>query len=280
MTAASEVTTTTTKILCPDGLSLTLDLYRPAGGRAPLTLLCHGFKGFRLWGMFPHLAQRLAADGRAVALLDVSHNGTSGGEDFDRLDLFAEQTVSRHTDDLLLVLETLWADRDALGLDLDQGAAVVGHSLGGGVALLAAAQEPRLSRVATLNGVSHFLRVPAVALEQLARDDQIIIRNGRTGQDMPLKRPWFDDVDVLDLKACCESLDIPTLILHGDGDTVVPPDEALALESWLAGSRRVPIVDGDHTMGARHPWAGWSEPLLQACAELADWLPRRASSDS
>lgn len=278
-TESTELTTTTRQISCPDGLTLTVDVLRAAGGPLPLTLLCHGFKGFRLWGMFPPLARRLAEGGRAVALFDLSHNGTSGGEDFDRLDLFEVQTVSRHAEDLLLVLETLCADAEDLGLDVAQGVSVVGHSMGGGVALLAAARDPRLTRVALINGVSHFLRVSDEALEQLDRDGRIIIPNARTGQDMPLARPWFDDVERLDVSACAQSLDIPALILHGEDDTVVPPAEALALEGWLAGSRRVAIAGGDHTMGARHPWEGWSEPLLRVCAELQDWLPRRAPGD-
>ncbi|MFT7465586.1 MAG: pimeloyl-ACP methyl ester carboxylesterase [Pseudohongiellaceae bacterium] len=276
MTALSEVTQSTRQISCPDGLTMTVDLVQPAGGPAPLTLLCHGFKGFRQWGMFPHLAERLAAGGRAVALFDLSHNGTSGGVVFDRLDLFETQTVSRHRDDLLLVLETLWGEQEALDLDVDQGVSVVGHSLGGGVALLAAARDARITKVVSLNGVSHFQRVPEVALEELERNDRIIIRNGRTGQDMPLGRPWFDNVAEVDLQACCQSLQLPVLILAGDDDLVVPPREAVALEGWLAQGQRVALANGDHTLGARHPWVGWSEPLQAACTEMQSWLPSRS----
>jgi pimeloyl-ACP methyl ester carboxylesterase len=271
-----DVTTTTRKLTCPDGLGMTVDLHCPADGPAPLTLLCHGFKGFRLWGLFPHLARQLAMGGRAVALFDLSHNGTSGGEDFDRLDLFETQTVSRHVEDMLTVLDALWSDADEV--DRDMGAAVVGHSLGGGVALLAAARDKRLGRVCALNGVSHFRRLPPEALELLERNGRIVIPNARTGQDMPLGRPWFDDVEQLDLTASCQSLDIPTLILHGQEDSTVPPDEALALEGWLAGSTRVEIPAGDHTLGARHPWQGWTDPLHAAARALDEWLPCRATA--
>jgi len=267
-----DVTTTTRKLTCSDGLTLSLDLFCPADGPAPLTLLCHGFKGFRKWGLFPHLAQRLAAGGRVVALFDLSHNGTSGGEDFDRLDLFKAQTVSRHVDDMLTVLDVLWTGDDVF--DRDIGANVVGHSLGGGIAMLAAARDQRLARVCTLNGVSHFQRVPAEALQMLERDGYIVIPNARTGQDMPIGRSWFDDVEQYDLAATCHSLDKPALIVHGQEDTTVPPEEALALESWLAGSSRVEIPAGDHTLGARHPWQGWTDPLTSAAEVIDAWLPR------
>ena len=99
----------TTRVACDDGLSMAVDVYHPTVTPTeellPTTVLCHGFKGFRMWGMFPHLARRLAKTGRAVVLFDFSHNGTDTvPEEFTRLDLFEKQTISRHVEDLVMVL--------------------------------------------------------------------------------------------------------------------------------------------------------------------------------
>ena len=265
---------------CADGLPLGLDLWLPAeaAGPLPLVLLCHGFKGFRRWGMFPHIAESLAAGGRAVALFDLTHNGTAPGseQDFTRLDLFERQTLSRHVADLLFVLESLrephWSDEHALLTDAPW---LVGHSLGGGVAILAAAAEPSVAGVVTLNGVSHVQRIPAAARAQLAERGHVIIPNARTGQDMPLGTPWFEDADRTDLAAAARSLACPALVLAGSADSVVPPDEARALGAWIPRARLEFVTGADHTFCARHPWQGLPPELARALALLDQQLPAR-----
>lgn len=260
---------------CADGAVITYDLHRPDGeGPWPLVLLCHGFKGFRRWGLFPHLAARLAEGGRLVANLDLSHNGTSGGEDFDRLDLFERQTPGRHVADLLALLEALAGEPDR---ERSAGVSLVGHSLGGGVALLAAARDQRVDHVATLNGVSHFDRLPAEAVAAMERDGRCLIPNARTGQDMPLGRGYLDQARAIDLVAACDDVSVPVLLLCGEEDMVVPPGEGADLHSWLPVSRQLLVPGGDHTLGARHPWQGWTPALEEALAALDEFLPRRGA---
>ena len=146
---------TTTRVECPDGLSMGVDVYAPEGVSDPLpvTVVCHGFKGFKDWGMFPPLCERLAASGRALVTFDYSHNGVgeTPGE-FSRLDLFEAQTVSRHVDDLGLVFDHLDAGTlPAAGpLQKHKHYNVLGHSLGGAVAILRAADDGRVVQVSTL----------------------------------------------------------------------------------------------------------------------------------
>jgi pimeloyl-ACP methyl ester carboxylesterase len=246
---------------------------------APVVLLVHGFKGFRRWGMFPHLAERLAQCGRVVVLPDLSHNGTEPGheEDFTRLDLFERQTLSAHLADLAAVLDA----HDAGELDglppreADQrDVHVVGHSLGGGLALLLAAADGRVASVAGLNSVGHFARIGPEGLAQLEREGRVDIPNARTGQLMHLGRPWFEDIARHDLRAACEGLTVPTLIVVGEADTSVPPDEGRQLARWIPGAQLVEVPGADHTFGAKHPWRGWTEPLRAACDALDAHLPR------
>ena len=263
---------TTLALSCDDGLPIGLDLYRPSGrGELPLVLLCHGFKGFRRWGMFPHLAERLAAGGRCVALLDLSHNGTAPGDEteFVRLDLFESQTPGRHVDDLRAVIAYLSTSTARAEYGLTEGAPfVVGHSMGGGLGvLLAAAGEP-LAGLATLNGIGHFLRLSAEAEDELRRTGQVVVPNARTGQDMPLGQAWFDQARAIDEDSITERVACPVLVVQGDQDIVVTPAEGHDLAARLPGARLHTVTGGGHTFGAQHPWTGWTDEL----ADVADAL--------
>lgn len=266
-------------ITCPDGLPLGLDLYRPDGGRGdlPLTVLCHGFKGFRRWGMFPPLAERLAAGGRAVALVDLSHNGTAPGseEDFTRLDLFEAQTPTRHVADLRLVMHEL--SRREARTELGLAAAppsLVGHSMGGGVAVVLAGGDVELAALATLNGISHFLRVTDGQLQEMETTGRVVFENGRTGQRMPLGRAWFDEGGAFDMGALGRAITCPSLVIQGEADPVVTPDEGASLAAWIPGATLLSVPGADHTFGGRHPWAGWTPELERVSTALDDHLPR------
>jgi pimeloyl-ACP methyl ester carboxylesterase len=275
MTASVRKSSTTLR--CADGLPIALDLFVPENvpRKPPVTVLCHGFKGFKDWGLFPPLAERLAAGGRAVALFDFSHNGV--GErpgEFDRLDLFGKQTVSRHVQDLGTVLDALDAEPGrAAGLPCDRKASVVGHSLGGAVAILRAAEDGRVVSVATLNGVSHLQRLGPAEAERARREGRVLVHNARTGQDMPLERAWFDDADRHDLETAATQVFVPALVLQAARDESVSPDEGAALAGWIAGSRLVTVPEADHVFGARHPFAGWTPALERVAKELDAFLP-------
>lgn len=265
------------RLTCPDGLEMALDVYRPAapGGELPGVVICHGFKGFRTWGMFPHLARRLAATGRAVALFDFSHNGV-GEEDgeFTRLDLFEKQTVRRHLADLGTVLDHLTDDAFHERFGTEPGRVwAVGHSMGGGVAMMRASDDLRIAGLACLNAVSHFDRVPAEMLGELDTVGHVTIPNARTGQQMPLGRAWFDDIASIDLAAVADEVAVPTLLLQGSEDTTVIPDEGEKLADWIPGNVYFEVPGGDHTFGAKHPWAGWTPALEFVVEQLDAFVP-------
>ncbi len=266
------------RVACPDGLLMGLDLWLPDDEKRPLpvTVVCHGFKGFKDWGMFPPLCQRLAASGRAMAAFDFSHNGVGDqpGE-FTRLDLFKAQTLSRHVQDLRTVLDFLDGSEFAQACNLQRNRHfnVVGHSMGGAVAVLAAADDARIVQVGTLNGLGVLDRFSAADLDELERTGQVLIRNQRTGQDMPLGRAWLQDVRALDLEAAATQVFVPALVIAGVADERVPSSEARQLNGWIAGSRLVTVPGADHVFNCRHPFAGWTPALDVVARELDAFLP-------
>jgi len=267
-----------TRVPCPDGLSLGLDLYRPVEAAAPLpvTVLCHGFKGFKDWGCWPPLAERLAATGRALAVFDFSHNGV--GErpgEIERLDLFARQTVSRHVADLgtlLDFLDTSGFAREA-GLQCARRFNVVGHSLGGSVVLLRAADDGRITQVTTLNGCAHLERFGAAEVERARATGRLVVHNARTGQDLPLELGWLDDARRHDLEGAATQIFVPALVVQSGADESVPEAEGRQIAAWIPGSRLVTVPGADHVFGARHPFAGWTPALELVARELDAFLP-------
>ena len=263
---------------CADGLAMGLHLYVPDGERAalPVAVVCHGFKGFKDWGFFPPLCERLAARGRALAIFDFSHNGVGArpGE-FDRLDLFARQTISRHVQDLGTVLDFLEGGDIAREANLQRARHfnVVGHSLGGAVALLRAAEDARITQVTTLNGVADLQRFTPEQIAEGRRTGKLAVKNQRTGQDMPLDVGWLDDAARHDLEGAATQIFVPALVVQGEADPGVTPAEGRQLNSWIPGSRLVMVPGADHVFGAKHPFAGWTPALKRVATELDAFLP-------
>jgi pimeloyl-ACP methyl ester carboxylesterase len=266
------------RVKCPDGLTMGLDVFLPEGESRPLpvAVVCHGFKGFKDWGFFPPLAERLAARGRALAVFDFSHNGIGDrpGE-FDRLDLFARQTLSRHVQDLGAVLDFLdGADitREA-NLQRARHFNVVGHSYGGAVAVLRAADDARITQVTTLNGVAELQRFSPEQVAEGRRTGKIAVKNQRTGQDMPVDVGFLDDAARHDLEGAATQIFVPALLIQGEADPGVTPAEGRQLNEWIPGSRLVLVPGADHVFGAKHPFAGWTPALEQVARELDAFLP-------
>jgi dienelactone hydrolase len=109
------------------------------GGRRPLIVVCHGFLGYKRWGFFPYLSDRLAAAGFDVLTMSFSLNGVDEATGLlDRPEAFARNTVSAEIADLAGVLAYIGSGaltRDGIG---GGPLGLFGHSRGGAVALLAA----------------------------------------------------------------------------------------------------------------------------------------------
>ena len=136
----------------PAGRSLDgfVDLPRRAGER-PTVVICHGFKGFMEWGVLPPPGGAAGPSrGFTAVRFNFSGSGLRPGEDrVSDLDAFRGATFTRDQEDLDAVLEAVGrevapgrVDRRRLGL--------VGHSRGGGAAILAAGRPPWRERVGAL----------------------------------------------------------------------------------------------------------------------------------
>lgn len=232
-------------------------------------VVVHGFKGFKDWGFFPYVCDGLAASGHAVVSFNLSHNGV--GEDlleFTELERFGANTLSLELDDVLYMV-----DQTLTGAVLPtrpRRVGVLGHSRGGGQAVLAAAADDRIQAIATWAAVSDFDRWSDEAKAEWRADGRIWIMNSRTGQQMPLDVGLLEDFEAhrgrLDIKASAAAMDVPWLIVHGRNDETVSVEEGRTL-ARAARQGRLVLVDGaGHTFETRHPFSG-STPQLEAALD-------------
>ena len=250
-------------------------------GPRPVVVICHGFKGFMEWGFFPYLAELLAERGFATVRFNLTGAGMRPGDDrVTDLEAFRENTFSRELAETLAVLAALeeiapgHVDPSRLGL--------LGHSRGGGTALLAAAHpawRERIAALVTWAAVSTFDRAGAAEKEQWRRRGELTVVNTRTGQELPLGLTLLEDYEAhradLDLLAAAGRRSAPWLIVHGEEDESVPVAEARPLHAAAAPPRDLLLVPGaGHTFGAKHPFAGPTPYLIEAINATQTWFRR------
>ena len=253
----------------PHGDVIRLDIRRPAHGESRSAILvAHGFKGFKDWGFFPYLCERLAQDGHLVVSFNFSLNGT--GPDlleFTDLDAFGRNTLSRELDDLHWMADRMLAGEWSNGT-APESVGLLGHSRGGGTGLIAAAEHQGISALVTWAAVATFQRWSEQQVADWKKRGVTWIANARTGQEMPLYRTLWEDLSDngarLDVLAAAARVRVPWLIVHGSEDATVPVAEARRLhEAGSASSLR--IVDGSgHTFEAVHPPRGPTPGLIAA----------------
>ena len=261
-----------------------IDVDVRAAGRdmpRPAVVIAHGFKGFKDWGMFPPLADRLARAGFVAVSFNMSGSGVDRAGNFTFPERFGHDTYSAALEDLETVIGALVAG--SLEVAPPSSIGLLGHSRGGGVAVLEAARDERIAALVTWAAVSTVHRWPAPVIAEWRRTGRQDIVNSRTGEVLPLYTDVLDDNEAnaerLDILGAAGRITVPWLLVHGEAD------EAVALEEGerLAGVVRHPasrhewITGGAHTFGARHPWAGTTPELERAFAASVAWFARYLS---
>jgi dienelactone hydrolase len=188
-----------------DGVHLGGYLVRPEAGRPPYPalVLLHGF-GRNAWTE-RHLAELAAASGFKVLVLALRGWLGSGGDSDQGL---------RQPDDVVSAIDWLRrlpsVDPGRIGL--------IGSSMGGQIALLAAARRPAIRCVAAL--------FPPTDLEHW------YVAN-------PHMQPYLDDLtDAAGLRMRSpihhvSDIEVPVLLMHGDKDENVPLEQSLRMTETL-----------------------------------------------
>ena len=248
-----------------DGLSLAGDLYGDAD--APLIVLLHG--GGQSRSAWRGAARRFAKEGLRAVTMDLRGHGDS--------DWSAETTYSFDSwvDDLVRTI-------DALG---DQPAVVVGASLGGHVALIAAARHPERVRALALADVTPWidetvgdimrcgLRAAAAGFATLEEAAAMVdgLRDTaprgnvsglsnflRTGEDGRLYWKWdprfLSDATLRHggsgglFEAEARKLAIPVLVMRAEHSTITTPEQVATFRATVPWLQDVTIAGAGHML--------------------------------
>lgn len=236
-------------------------------------VMVHGFKGFKDWGMFPYVAERLS-ETFDVIRFNLSRNGVGPSlTDFDELEKFGRQTFTGDLEDINSVLASIRAG--ALPMEgarqpSPENLILLGHSRGAGEAMVLALDQPNaITGVVAWNGSTRFESMFGDAALRAMREEGIAyIENARTKQRMPLERVIAEDLDTnterFHIVGRISSLQVPLALIQGTEDfRNLQQGSELLIEAnpyipWI----RIP--GGDHTFNAKHPWQGTTEPLEAA----------------
>lgn len=246
-----------------------------AAAAQPVIVFAHGFKGFKDWGHFPLLARFFAEQGFVFIKLNLSHNGlvVGGSGDLEDLEAFGHNNFSHELNDLGQLLDALHqpgaTPLPPAALDLGR-LYLVGHSRGGGLVLLKAAEDPRIRAVATWAAVADLApRWPAEVLAQWQREGVLYVPNLRTGQQLPMyyqiAEDYYKNRPRLDLPQLVPQLRQPLLLVHGDLDETVPLSAAETLLAAQPAAELFVVPGAGHMFGGSHPWPA---PALPPLAQL------------
>ncbi len=250
--------------------------YLENGSPKDVVIFCHGYKGYKDWGAWNLVAETFAKENFFFIKMNFSHNGGTAEQpiDFPDLEAFGQNNFIKELDDLDSVLSWVHS-ANAYKNELNTSKiTVIGHSRGGGIVVLKAASDNRITKVISWAGVSDFgSRFPkGEALEVWKKNGVAYITNARTNQQMPhyfqFYATFIENEKILTISNAAKKLSIPYLIVHGNMDETVPLAEAEKLNTWYNNSQLEVIEGANHTFGSSQPWNEASlPPHLQTVCE-------------
>ena len=209
------------------------------------------------------MMKKFSEAGFLSASFNFTYNGvdTVHPQEFARLDLFAENTFSRELNELGGVINYFYENACDFNIDKEK-IILIGHSRGGGISIIKAAEDSRVKLLITLSAVSTFDRYTNELKKKWKEQGYFEVLNSRTNQMMRLNSTLLEDIENnksrLDITGAVKKLHKPYLIIHGSEDLTVRISEAEALynNSDKSMTELFEIKNTGHTFGVVHPFAG------------------------
>lgn len=269
-----------------DILNTTVTLPDASIRRAPLMIILHGHRGFRNYGFLPWIAQGASQCGMIALRMCFSLNGMNNTSwRVEKPDDFARNTLTREVDDVhdlmsaLITHELFEPIRDRW----DGRLFIVGHSRGGGIALVAAAELVSSDyhpfedlRVTGLNSVGTWTRWTPRQAQEWKSAGFVDTVNQRTGQTLRINATFVDDIEQnaarLSLENSVRILGHRLLFIHAAQDLTVPLGEVRRLVTAANSGAHLQVIENTtHTFGMTHPVERITPGFLETFNALMEW---------
>lgn len=237
------------------GNSLVGILSDPSGNASiPVVVLCHGFATTKESETYLRLEKALNEVGLATFRFDFFGHGESDGK-------FEDITISEAIDDAV----------HAVSFMKEQGfkrIGLFGSSFGGMAALLAASKTKSLFALVLKSPVSDSLGKIAAAEgnaspEQWRKQGFIYNESRRMGKQK-LNYSFYEDSEKISGFEAAKEITVPTLIVHGSEDDVVPVEQSRKTASLIPGCRLEEIEGASH----KYSNPGEFEKMLSLVSEF------------
>lgn len=238
-------------------------------------IFIHGFKGFKDWGAHHLTASFFAENGYRFIKFNLSHSGVTeeNRNDVTDLDAFAANTVSKEFIDVDAMISYVAAQYP------DTRIYLIGHSRGGGLAIVQTAKDSRVSKLVTWSAISDFSSLwKKEQEEEWLKTGKIHVENARTKEKMPLNSSLLKDFkenrEQFNIINAAEQVRVPWLILHGDQDVNVKFSVAQKLAQHQLKATIQKIEGANHVFGASHPYGAHQLPehLADVLNKTLDFL--------
>ena len=202
-----------TEFSSTQGQKLSAALELPAGPPRAFALFAHCFSCSKDIKAAREIARALRSEGFGVLRFDFTGLGGSEGD-------FANTNFSSNIDDLVSAADFLRREFAAPSI-------LIGHSLGGAAALVAASEIADVKGVAVIGAPAEATHVLAQIKEARSEiEEKGIAEVNLAGRPFTIKKQFIEDLERERVKAAAAALKKPLLILHSPIDQTVGIENA------------------------------------------------------
>lgn len=225
-----------------------LDYTYHAGKDDRIVVIGHGVTGNKDRPALIALAEGLAEAGISALRFSFSGNGESDGK-------FTASTITKEVADLGNVLDVL----------TDHKICYVGHSMGGAVGVLRAANDERIEILVSLAGMVHTQAFADREFGDVTPDQGFMWDE----PDCPLSKLYMDDMATINSVANHASkFGGPWLLVHGSEDDIVPIQDSIDVLQFANEPTELLELEG-----ADHVFSGDSTAVM--VENVVEWINQK-----
>lgn len=239
-------------------------LHLPENKTNSLVILVHGFTGSRdgPGKIFEKMAKRLTPENFAVLRFNFRFTTDDWNE-------FHKMTMRGEASDLKLIINEMSKRYNNIGL--------VGESLGGSLSILSYNEKVKCL---VLWYTNLYPRETRLGKKILSEESKIEIEKTSflklktsKGQEFKIGKDFIEEIKATDIIPYVKNILSPTLLIHGDADSIVPFNHSEKILNLLRGPKKL-----ERIVGANHAWENeeYTDYNLEAqekAIELtADWI--------